>query len=150
MSLAAVAVAGFLVADSAVASLWRGALRQPWRDRRPYLWFAAATGVAFANMIVSQTVSLPPGETALVRSLAELAGPVGESLAVGARVAGTHPGTGAVIAQLAALVLLPLTPWTSGIWSVGTRWIGGAREVTTAAAAAAAAVAGLLVLVQAM
>jgi diguanylate cyclase (GGDEF)-like protein/PAS domain S-box-containing protein len=262
MSLAAVAVAGFLAAAIAAVSLWRGALRQPWNDRRPYLWFAVAAGLTSANMIVSQTVSLPAGEPAMVVSFADLpallflvamvaglaelaagvrgaagetqslrhrrgpgtvcayladgyvlaaalfligwvtlfghifagagespsafageliyplaglmvlgavlplvqaagrwgvtpylallAGTVADSLAVGARVSGTHPGTGAVIAQLAVLVLLALTPWTSGIWSAGTRWIGGAREVTTAAAAAAAAVAGLMVLVQAM
>jgi diguanylate cyclase (GGDEF)-like protein/PAS domain S-box-containing protein len=257
MSLAAVAAAAFLTATAAV-SLWRGANRQPWPDRRPYLWFAVAAGFMAANTIVSQTVSLPAGETAMVVSFADLpallflpamagglaelaagvrsaagekrprrspgtgfayladgyvlaaalflvgwvmvfghvfagatespsafaadlvhpladlmvlggalplaqaagrwgvtpylallAATVGDSLAVGARVAGTHPGTGAVVAQLAVLVLLALTPWTSGIWSAGTRWTGGAREVTTAAAAAAAAAAGLLVLVEA-
>jgi diguanylate cyclase (GGDEF)-like protein/PAS domain S-box-containing protein len=265
MSLTAVAgvAAGFLVAVIAVLSLWRGSLRQPWPDRRPYLWFAVAAGLTFASMVVSQTVSLPAGETAMVvwpadlpallflpamaiglaalasgvrgevgqtqsvrlsrRGLgavfayladgyvlaaalfligwvtlfghafavsglppsafaAELIHPLADlvvlgatlplvqaagrrgvapylallamtiagSLAVGARVAGTHPGAGALIAQLAVLVLLALTPWVSSIWSAGTRWIGGAREVTTAAAATAAALAGLLVLSQAM
>jgi len=255
MSLAAVAV---FLAAAAVASLWRGARRQPWPDRRPYLWFAVAAGLTSANMIVSQTVSLPASDTAMVVSFADLpallfllamavglaelaaavrgaaaeapsrrrwqgfgtladgsllaaalflmgwvtlfghayagadespsafaaglihpladllvlgaalplvqaagrwgvtpylallAATIGDSLAVSARVAGTHPGAGALIAQLAALVLLGLTPWTSGLWSAGTRWIGGAREVTTAAAAATAAVAGLLILAQAM
>jgi diguanylate cyclase (GGDEF)-like protein/PAS domain S-box-containing protein len=259
MSLAGVAAAGILAAAIAAVSLWRGANRQPWRDRRPYLWFAVAAGLTTANIIVSRTVSLPTGETAMVVSFADLpallflpamaaglaelaagvrsaagetrprrspgtvgayladgcmlaaalfligwvtlfghvfagaaespsafaaelihpladlmvlggalplaqaagrwgvtpylallAGTVGDSLAVGARVAGTHPGTGALIAQLAVIALLALTPWTSGIWSVGTRWIGGAREVTTAAAAAAAALAGLLVIVEAV
>jgi diguanylate cyclase (GGDEF)-like protein/PAS domain S-box-containing protein len=264
MSLIAVAgtVAGFLAAALAIASLWRGALRQPWPDRRPYLWFAIAAGLVFANMIVSQTVSLPAGETAMVVSFADLPGllflpaiaaglaglaasarattaetqpvrhsrrglgaagayladgyvlaaalfligwvtlfghafassgenpssfaaelihpladlvvlgavlplvqaagrrgvppylallamTIGDALAVGARVAGVHPGAGALIAQLAALVLLALTPWLRGTWPAGTRWIGGAREVTTAAAAATAAAAGLLVLAEA-
>src|SRR5215831_3681946 len=265
MSLTAVAgvAAGFVMAVIAVLSLWRGSLRQAWPDRRPYLWFAIAAGLAFASMIVSQTVSLPTGETAMVvwpadlpallflpamatglaalasivrgevaetqsvrlsrrglgavcayladgsvlaaalfligwvtlfghafavsgetpstfaaelihpladlvvlgatlplvqaagrrgvaPYLALLAMTVADSLAVGARVAATHPGVGALLAQLAVLALLALTPWVSNIWSVGTRWIGGAREVTTAAAATAAAVAGLLVLSQAL
>src|SRR5215469_14931228 len=262
MSLTAVAgvAAGFVMAVIAVLSLWRGSLRQAWPDRRPYLWFAVAAGLAFASMIVSQTVSPPTGETAMVvwpadlpallflpamatglaalasivrgevaetqsvrlsrrglgavcayladgyvlaaalfligwvtlfghafavsgetpsnfaaelihpladlvvlgatlplvqaagrrgvaPYLALLAMTVADSLAVGARVAATHPGAGALLAQLAVLAL---TPWVSNIWSVGTRWIGGAREVTTAAAATAAAVAGLLVLSQAL
>src|SRR6516164_6537902 len=68
MSLTAVAgiAAGFLMAIIAVLSLWRGSLRQPWPDRRPYLWFAVAAGLTFASMVVSQTVSLPAGETAMV------------------------------------------------------------------------------------
>src|SRR5215472_9914954 len=68
MSLTAVAgvAAGFVMAVIAVLSLWRGSLRQAWPDRRPYLWFAIAAGLAFASMIVSQTVSLPTGETAMV------------------------------------------------------------------------------------
>ena len=265
MSLTAVAgaAAGFLVAAVAVLSLWRGALRQPLPDRRPYLWFAVAAGLVFANMIISQTVLLPAGETAMAVSFADLPallflpamaaglaglasavsgaaaethsarpsrrGPgavcadladgyvlaaalfligwvtlfghsfaasggdpsafaaelihpladlavlgavlplvqtagrrgvppylamvamtIGDSLAVGARVAGVHPGAGALIAQLAALVLLALTPWASSMWSAGTRWIGGARQVATAAAAATAALACLLALVQAV
>jgi diguanylate cyclase (GGDEF)-like protein/PAS domain S-box-containing protein len=263
MSVTAVAgaVAGFLVTAIAVLSLWRGAVRQPWPDQRSYRWFALAAGLVFADMIVSQTVSLPAGETAMVVSFADLPGllflaamaaglaglassarvveaqsgrhprrgigavcayladgyvlaaalfligwvtlfghifpgsgedasafaaelihpladlmvlgatlplvqaagrrgvtpylallamTVSDALAVGARVVGAHPGAGALTAQLAALALLALTPWTSDIWSAGTRWIGGAREVTTAAAAATAAVAGLLVLAQAV
>ena len=263
LTAAAGAVAGFLVTAIAVLSLWRGALRQPWPDQRAYRWFALAAGLVFADMIVSQTVSLPAGETAMVVSFADLPGllvlpvmaaglaalassargavaetrsvrhprrgigavcayladgyvlaaalfligwvtlfghifagsgedasafaaelihpladlmvlgatlplvqaagrrgvtpylallamTVSDALAVGARVTGAHPGAGALIAQLAALALLALTPWTSNIWSAGTRWIGGAREVTTAAAAATAAVAGLLVLAQAV
>src|SRR5215469_10119302 len=76
MSLTAVAgtVAGFLVTAVAVLSLWRGALRQPWPDQRPYRWFAVAAGLVFADMIVGQTVSVPPGETAMVVSFADLPG----------------------------------------------------------------------------
>jgi diguanylate cyclase (GGDEF)-like protein/PAS domain S-box-containing protein len=265
MGLTAVAgtAAGFLAAAIAIGSLWRGALRQPLPDRRPYLWFAVAAGLVFANMIVSQTVLLPTGDTAMVVSFADLPallflpamaaglaglasavsgaaaetqpgrhsrrGPgavcadladgyvlaaalfligwvtvfghflaapgedpsafatalihpladlavlgavmplvqtagrrgvppylamiamtIGDSLAVGARVTGRYPGAGALIAQLAALVLLALTPWASSMWSAGTRWIGGARQVATAAAAATAAIACLLVLAQAV
>src|SRR5215470_2006913 len=72
MSLAAVAVAGFLATAVAVASLWRGARRQPWPDRRPYLWFGVAAGLAFANMVVSQAVSVPAGDTAMVVSFADV------------------------------------------------------------------------------
>ena len=265
MSLTAVTgvAAGFLVAATAVLSLWRGALRQPLPDRRPYLWFAVAAVLVFANMAIGQTVVLPAGETAMTVSFADLPallflaamaaglaglasaaggaaaephsarhprrGPgavcadladgyvlaaslfligwvtlfghtfaasgedpstfaaelvhpladlavlgavlplvqtagrrgvppylamiamtAGDSLAVGARVAGVHPGAGALIAQLAALVLLALTPWASSMWSAGTRWIGAARQVATAAAAATAAIACLLVLAQAV
>jgi diguanylate cyclase (GGDEF)-like protein/PAS domain S-box-containing protein len=265
MSLTAVAgaVAGFLAAALAVLSLWRGSLRQPWPDRRPYRWFAVAAGLVFASMIVSQTVSLPASETTMVVSFADLpallflpamaaglaglvprardglsdgqsvrqprrgigavcayladgyvlaaalfligwvtlfahafagsggsvsafaadlihpladlmvlgatlplaqaagrravspylaliAMTIADSLAVPARVAGKHPGAGALIAEVAALALLALTPWAGDIWSAGTRWIGGAREVTTAAVAAVAAVAGLFVLGSAM
>ena len=264
MSLAAVAgvAAGFAVTAVAVVSLWRGALRQAWSDRRPYLWFAVAAGLGFASVIVGQAVSLPADETTMVVSYADVAallflpamaaglaglassanaamaetqpsrrfrrGPgiagaylldgyvlaaalflvgwvtlfghvyttsgatastfaaelihpladllvlgaclpfvqaagrravtpylalvamtVADSLAVAARAAGSHPGAGTLAAQLAALVLLALTPWASGIWPAATRWIGDAREVSTAAAATTAAVAGLLVLGQA-
>ena len=265
MSLTTVAgvAAGFVLAVIAVLSLWRGSLGQPWPDRRPCLWFAVAAGLAFASMIVSQTVLLPAGVTAMVvwpadlpallflpamaiglaalassahsevaetqsvrlsrrglgavcayltdgyvlaaalfligwvtlfghafavsgetpasfaaelihpladlvvlgatlplvqaagrrgvaPYLALLAMTIADSLAVGARVTATYPGAGALIAQLAVLALLALTPWVSNIWSAGTRWIGGAREVTTTAAATAAAVAGLLVLSHAL
>src|SRR5215472_1654205 len=76
MGLTAVAeaVAGLLAAAIAIASLWRGALRQPWVDRRPYLWLAIAAGLVFANMVVSQTVSFPAGETAMAVSFADLPG----------------------------------------------------------------------------
>src|SRR5215469_10752772 len=72
MSLAAVVVAAFLATAAAVASLWRGTRRQPWLDQRPYLWFAVAAGLTSANMIVSQTVSLPAGNTAMVVSFADV------------------------------------------------------------------------------
>src|SRR6516225_10165841 len=74
MSLTAVAgtLVGFLVAAVAVLSLWRGGLRQSLADRRAYLWFAVAAGLVFANIIVSQTVLLPAGETAMVVSFADL------------------------------------------------------------------------------
>jgi diguanylate cyclase (GGDEF)-like protein/PAS domain S-box-containing protein len=89
------------------------------------------------------------GRRAVTPYLALLAMTVADSLAVGARAANTTPGVGALTAQFAALVLLALTPWVSGVWPAAIRWIGGAREVTTAAAATTAAVAGLLVLGQA-
>src|SRR5215472_2978710 len=98
--------------------------------------------------------ALPLAQTAGRRGvapyLALVAVTVGDALAVGARIAGTSPGAGAVAAQLVALGLLALTPWTTGAWAAGTRWLGGAHEVTTAAAAAAAAVAAALVVGQAI
>jgi diguanylate cyclase (GGDEF)-like protein/PAS domain S-box-containing protein len=74
MSLTGVAgtVAGFLAAAIAMASLRRGALRQPLPDRRPYLWFAVAAGLVFANMVVSQTVLPPTSDTSMVVSFADL------------------------------------------------------------------------------
>src|SRR5262249_18453619 len=75
---------------------------------------------------------------------------VGDALAVGARIAGTSPGAGAVAAQLVALGLLALTPWATGAWAAGTRWLDGAREVTAAAAATAAAGAWVVVAGQAI
>jgi len=98
--------------------------------------------------------ALPLAQTAGRRGvapyLALVAVTVGDALAVGARIAGTSPGAGAVAAQLVALGLLALTPWTTGAWAAGTRWLGGAHEVTTAGAAAAAAVAAALVVGQAI
>jgi diguanylate cyclase (GGDEF)-like protein/PAS domain S-box-containing protein len=89
------------------------------------------------------------GGRAVTPYLALVAMTVADSLAIAARAANTAPGAGTLTAQLAALVLLALTPWVSGVWPAAARWIGGAREVTTAAAATTAAVAGLLVLGQA-
>jgi diguanylate cyclase (GGDEF)-like protein/PAS domain S-box-containing protein len=77
--------------------------------------------------------------------LALVAVVAGDSLAVGARIAGTRPGVAALAAQVVALALLGLTPWATDAWAAGGRRLGGAREVTTAAAAAAATVAGLVV-----
>ncbi len=119
------------------------------------------TGLSFAGEMVHPLVNLlilcaalPLAQTAGRRGvapyLALVAIAVGDALAVGARIAGTSPGIGAVAAQLVALALLALTPWAIGAWASGTRWLGGAREVTTAAAAAAAAVAGVLVAGQAI
>src|SRR5262249_28866340 len=115
--------------------------------------FAAELIHPLADLVVLG-VTLPlvqaAGRRGVAPYLALLAMTIADSLAVGARVTGTHPRAGGLIAQLAVLALLALTPWVSSIWSAGTRWIGGAREVTTAAAATAAAVAGLLVLGQAL
>jgi diguanylate cyclase (GGDEF)-like protein/PAS domain S-box-containing protein len=119
------------------------------------------TGLSFAGELVHPLVdllvlcaALPLAQTAGRRGvapyLALVAVAVGDALAVPARIAGTSPGAGAVAAQLVALGLLALTPWTIGAWAAGTRWLGGAREVTTAAAAAAAAVASVLVAGQAI
>jgi diguanylate cyclase (GGDEF)-like protein/PAS domain S-box-containing protein len=115
----------------------------------------SGTGLSFAADLVHPLVdlmillvTLPLAQTAGRRAvapyLALVAVTVADSLAVGARIAGTRPGTAALAAQLVALVLLGLTPWVTSA-AAGGRRLGGAREVTTAAAAAAAAVAGLLV-----
>src|SRR5262245_7181701 len=119
------------------------------------------TGLSFAGELVHPLVdllilcaALPLAQTAGRRGaapyLALVAVAVGDALAVGARIAGTSPGAGAVAAQLVALGLLALTPWATGAWAAGTRWLGGAREVTAAAAATAAAVACVLVAGQAI
>jgi diguanylate cyclase (GGDEF)-like protein/PAS domain S-box-containing protein len=121
----------------------------------------SGTGLSFARELVHPLVdllilcaALPLAQAAGRRGaapyLALVAVAVGDALAVGARLAGTSPGIGAVAAQLVALGLLALTPWAIGAWAAGTRWLGGAREVTTAAAAAAAAVACVLVAGQAI
>ena len=115
------------------------------------------TGLSFAGELLHPLadlfvlwIALPlaqaAGRRAVAPYLALVAIAVGDALAVGARVAGTSPGIGAVAAQLAALGLLALTPWAVGAWAAGTRWLDGAREVTTAAAAATAAVACVLVI----
>jgi diguanylate cyclase (GGDEF)-like protein/PAS domain S-box-containing protein len=119
------------------------------------------TGLSFAGELVHPLVdllvlcaALPLAQTAGRRGvapyLALVAVAAGDALAVPARIAGTSPGAGAVAAQLVALGLLALTPWTIGAWAAGTRWLVGSREVTTAAAAAAAAVASVLVAGQAI
>ena len=119
------------------------------------------TGLSFAGELVHPLVdllvlcaALPLAQTAGRRGvapyLALVAVAVGDALAVPARIAGTSPGAGAVAAQLVALGFLALTPWTTGAWAAGTRWLGGAREVITAAAAAAAAAASVLVAGQAI
>jgi len=116
----------------------------------------SGAGLSFAAELVHPLVdimilwvTLPlvqaAGRRAVPPYLALVAVTAGDSLAVGAHIAGARPGTAALAFQLAALALLGLTPWATGAWAAGGRWVGGAREVTTAAAAAAAAVAGLLV-----
>src|SRR4029077_14172860 len=90
------------------------------------------------------------GRRAVAPYLALVAITAGDSLMVGARIAGTRPGIVALAAELIALVLLALTPWVSDAWAAGGRRLGGAREGTTATVAAAATVAGLLVVVQAI
>ena len=102
--------------------------------------------VLWAILPLAQTA----GRRAVAPYLALVAITAGDALAVGARVDGTRPGAVAVAAQLVALVLLGLTPWVMGAWAAGGRWLGGAREVTTAAGAAAATVAGVLVIGQAV
>ena len=119
------------------------------------------TGLSFAGELVHPLVDLmilwialplaqAAGRRAVAPYLALVAITVGDALAVGARNAGTPPGTAALVAQLIALGLLALTPWATGTWATGARRLGGAREVTAAAAAAAAAVAGVLVIGQAI
>jgi diguanylate cyclase (GGDEF)-like protein/PAS domain S-box-containing protein len=121
----------------------------------------SGAGLSFAREVVHPLVDLlilcaalplaqAAGRRGVAPYLALVAVAVGDALAVGARIAGTSPGIGAVAAQLAALGLLALTPWAIGAWAAGTRWLDGAREVTTAAAAAAAAAACVLVIGQAI
>jgi diguanylate cyclase (GGDEF)-like protein/PAS domain S-box-containing protein len=121
----------------------------------------SGAGLSFARELVHPLVDLlilcaalplaqAAGRRGVAPYLALVAVAVGDALAVGARIAGTSPGIGAVAAQLAALGLLALTPWAIGAWAAGTRWLDGAREVTTAAAAAAAAAACVLVIGQAI
>jgi diguanylate cyclase (GGDEF)-like protein/PAS domain S-box-containing protein len=121
----------------------------------------SGAGLSFARELVHPLVDLlilcaalplaqAAGRRGVAPYLALVAVAVGDALAVGARIAGTSPGIGAVAAQLAALGLLALTPWAIGAWAAGTRWLDGAREVTTAAAAVAAAVACVLVIGQAI
>jgi diguanylate cyclase (GGDEF)-like protein/PAS domain S-box-containing protein len=100
-------------------------------------------------LLVTLPLVQTAGRRAVAPYLALVAITAGDSLAVGARIAGTRPGAGALAAQLIALILLGLTPWVPDAWAAGGRRLGGAREVTTAAVAAAATVAGLLVVVQA-
>ena len=121
----------------------------------------SGAGLSFARELVHPLVDLlilcaalplaqAAGRRGVAPYLALVAVAVGDALAVGARIAGTSPGIGAVAAQLVALGLLALTPWAIGAWAAGTRWLDGAREVTTAAAAAAAAAACVLVIGQAI
>jgi diguanylate cyclase (GGDEF)-like protein/PAS domain S-box-containing protein len=121
----------------------------------------SGAGLSFARELVHPLVDLlvlcaalplaqAAGRRGVAPYLALVAVTVGDALAVGARIAGTSPGIGAVAAQLVALGLLALTPWAVGAWAAGTRWLEGAREVTTAAAAAAAVVACVLVIGQAI
>ena len=121
----------------------------------------SGAGLSFARELVHPLVDLlilcaalplaqAAGRRGVAPYLALVAVAVGDALAVGARIAGTSPGIGAVAAQLVALGLLALTPWAIGAWAAGTRWLDGAREVTTAAAAAVAAAACVLVIGQAI
>lgn len=75
---------------------------------------------------------------------------VSDSMAVGARVNGAHPGVGALLVQLAVFALLGLTPRGSGWRGAGIRWLGSTWGVTTTVAAVAAAAAAVLVIAQAM
>jgi diguanylate cyclase (GGDEF)-like protein/PAS domain S-box-containing protein len=121
----------------------------------------AGGGASFAVDLVHPLVDLmvlwvtlplaeAAGRRAVAPYLALVAITVGDSLAVGARIAGTRPGAGALAAQIIALALLGLMPWATDAWAAGGRWLGGAREVTAVASAAVAALAGLLVIGQAI
>src|SRR5215471_17091106 len=101
-------------------------------------------------LLVTLPLVQTAGRRAVAPYLALVAITAVDSLAVGARIAGTRPGVGALAAALIALALLALTPWVSDAWAAGGRRLGGAREVTTATVAAAATIAGLLVVVQAI
>jgi diguanylate cyclase (GGDEF)-like protein/PAS domain S-box-containing protein len=121
----------------------------------------ASAGASFAVDLVHPLVDLmvllvtlplvqTAGRRAVAPYLALVAITAADSLAVGARIAGTRAGIAALAAQLIALILLALTPWVSNAWAAGGRRLGGAREVTTATVAAAATIAGLLVVGQAV
>ncbi len=121
----------------------------------------AGAGPSFAVDLVHPLVDLmvllvtlplvqTAGRRAVAPYLALVAITAADSLAVGARIAGTRPGIVALAAALIALILLALTPWVSDAWAAGGRRLGGAREVTTATVAAAATIAGLLVVGQAI
>ena len=101
-------------------------------------------------LLVTLPLVQTAGRRAVAPYLALVAITAADSLAVGARIAGTRPGVAALAAALIALALLALTPWVSDAWAAGGRRLGGAREVTTATVAAAATIAGLLVVVQAI
>ena len=55
------------------------------------------------------------GRRAVLPYLAVLAITVSDSLAVGARISGDHPGLGVLLTGAAALVLLALAPWTGSV-----------------------------------
>ena len=101
-------------------------------------------------LLVTLPLVQTAGRRAVAPYLALVAITAADSLAVGARIAGTRPGVAALAAALIALALLALTPWVGDAWAAGGRRLGGAREVTTATVAAAATIAGLLVVVQAI
>jgi diguanylate cyclase (GGDEF)-like protein/PAS domain S-box-containing protein len=73
-----------------------------------------------------------------------------DSLAVGARVSGTHQGIAALLVQLAVFALLGLTPRSPGLGGAGIRWLGSTWGVTTTVASIAAAAAAVLVTAQAI
>jgi diguanylate cyclase (GGDEF)-like protein/PAS domain S-box-containing protein len=90
------------------------------------------------------------GRPGLLPYLALALTTVSDSLAVGARVSGAHPSAAALLVQLAALILLGLTPRISARHGAGIRWLGSTWGVTTTVAAIAAATAAVLVTAQAI
>lgn len=74
-------------------------------------------------------LAVAAGRRGLLPYLAILVMTVSDSLAVGARINGNHPGLGALLVQAAGLVLLGLAPWAGSVPLASARLRAGARSV---------------------
>jgi diguanylate cyclase (GGDEF)-like protein/PAS domain S-box-containing protein len=94
-------------------------------------------------------LAVAAGRRAVLPYLAVLVITVADSLAVGARINGNHPGLAALLVQAAGLVLLALVPWTGSVRLAGARFRGraaGVPGIATVAAATAAGVAAVVII----